>query len=248
MDKLRIFKIAGGVALGVAAVAAAPFTGGGSIIAGAAALGLGTAAAAGAAVAVGAAGGVLATLFSEDDKPLVKKGIVILGIQNSGKTTIYDFLKGEKKAGVNSKIDEYEEFKYFFNEKDSIVIRKGIDMGGDPGIFGRYFGRMINDINIDFCFFVFNAFAYVNKEEYRRDVNSRLHSIYEKGILKKNTAIIGSFMDHFKKEEMPNVYDKINRLTINKSYSRLLSREYFHLIDLTDDIKLKNLINTTLKK
>ena len=248
MDTLRIFKIVGGVALGVAAVAAAPFTGGGSIIAGAAALGLGTAAAAGAAVAAGAAGGALVTIFSEDNKPLVKKGLVILGTQNSGKTTIYDYLQGKKNAGINSKNDEYEEFIYSFNDNNSIIIRKGIDLGGDAGIFGKYYGKMINDKNIDFCFFVFNAFAYVNVENYRRDVNSRLHSIYEKGVLNKNTAIIGSFADHFSKEEIANVYDKISELTINKSYSSLLSREYFHLVDLTNDIKLKKLIKTTLSK
>lgn len=248
MDKVKILKILGGVTIGVAAVAAAPFTGGGSIIVGASALGLGTTAAAGAALAAGAAGGGLAAIFSEDDKPLVKKGLFILGMQNSGKTTIYDFLQGKKNAGVTTNIEDYSEFKYFFNDNDSIVIRKGVDTGGDAGIFGRYYGKMIKDENIDFCFFVFNSFAYVNEEKYRREVNARLHSIYEQGILKKNTAIIGSFKDHFAKEEMSNVDDKIRKLTINKSYSSLLSREFFHLIDLTNDTKIKKLIKTTMLK
>jgi hypothetical protein len=248
MKKSRLFKVLGGVTIGVAAVAAAPFTGGGSILAGASALGLGTAAAAGAAVAAGAAGGGLATIFSKDKKPLVKKGLFILGMQNSGKTTIYDFLRGEKKAGVTTNIDDYNEFTYSFNSTESIVIRKGVDTGGDPAIFGRYYSRMIENKNIDFCFFVFNSFKYVNEEEYRREVNARLHSIYEKGILNKKTAIIGSFKDHFGQEKMYSIHNKITQLTSDKSYSILLSREFFHLVDLTNESKIKKFIETTMIK
>ena len=209
---------------------------------------MGTAAAAGAAVAAGAAGGGLAAVFSKDKKPLVKKGLFILGMQNSGKTTIYDFLRGEKKAGVTTNINDYDEFTYSFNSTNSIVIRKGIDTGGDPAIFGRYYKKMIENKNIDFCFFVFNSFKYVNEEEYRREVNARLHAIYEKGILNKNTAIIGSFRDHFGEEKIYSIHNKITKLTSNKSYSILLSREFFHLIDLTNASKVKTLIETTMVK
>lgn len=248
MKKSRLYKILGGVTIGVAAVAAAPFTGGGSILVGASALGLGTVAAAGAAVAAGAAGGGLAAIFSKEDTPLLRKGLFILGMQDSGKTTIYDFLSGKKNAGVTTNITEYNEFKYSFGDQHSMVIRKGIDTGGDSGFFGRYYGKMIKDENIDYCFFVFNSYEYIKNQNYRREVNSRLYAIFEKGILNKSTAIIGSFEDHFTQDELPFVYDKINELTKDKSYSSLLSREFFHVIDLRNEAKLKKLIKTTMLK
>lgn len=243
----KTWKILGGITLGVLAVAAAPITGGGSLFAGAAALGLGSAAAIGSAAAVGAAGGFLANYLSKD-KMFVKKGLVILGMQDAGKTTIYDFLQGKKRAGVSSNVDDYDEFTYSFDKENAIVIREGKDIGGGEEFIKKHYNKMINDTNIDFCFFVFNSFKYLNDKTYERNVNARFHIIYEKKILNKKTAIIGSFMDQFTKQEKSNVYNRISERITHKSYAELLSKEYFHLIDLTKEIELKKFINKTLIK
>lgn len=75
---MSLFKILGGVAIGVGAVAAAPFTGGGSLLGGVTLIGsltgasvLATAATAAAATTAGIAGGVIAAQISDSDK---KKG------------------------------------------------------------------------------------------------------------------------------------------------------------------------------
>lgn len=248
MDKMRILKVIGGIGIGVAAVAAAPFTGGGSILLGASALGLGTAAAVGSAVAAGAAGGVLASgILHPGKKLIIKKGIFILGPSHAGKSTIYKFLQGTSNLATQTTVKEYDEFKYNIDVEKSIIIRKGIDIGGGVEFVDRFYLKMITDKEIDYGFFVFNSFKYINEKEYRRDVNSRLHFIYEKEILKKKTIIVGSYLDNFSLDERPQVANKIKELTVDKRYKVLLSNEHLHLLNLTDEetlrIFFKNIFN-----
>lgn len=178
----------------------------------------------------------------------LKKGLVILGMQQSGKTTIYDYLQGKKNAGASTNIDEYEEFKYYINDKHSVKIRKGRDIGGGEEFIKSFYTKMIQDSDIDICLFVFNAYKYVHEEEYRRDVNARLGLLHRKGILEKKTAIIGSFEDLFPKAERGSVYETIRSLSAGKPYAELLTRQHFYVTDLTKKDQLKDLIDLTFKK
>lgn len=241
------WKIFGGVFVGVAAVATAPFTGGGSIVAGAAALGLGTAAAVGSAVAAGTAGGYLATVLFKD-KIKIEKGLAILGMQGAGKTTIYDFLQGKKKAGAITTVDDYDEFEFDIDKKNTIVFRKGKDIGGGSEFIKKYYQQMIADKNIDYCFFVFNSYDYVNDKDYRGQVNARLDHIYNKKILVKKACIIGSFLDKFCETDKSEIKSKIQQFVKDKPYEILLSGHYFHLVDLINESQLKKLLTTTLNK
>jgi hypothetical protein len=199
------------------------------------------------AVALIGSGGTLAYLLNEN-KTIIEKGLIILGMQNSGKTTIYDFLQKTNKAGVTSKVDDYQEFKYTFKDKNSVTIRKGKDIGGRLEFVKPFYKKMINDPNVDVCFFVFNVFEYLNDEEYSGDVNARLHFLFENGILEKNYKIIGSYLDKFKVSEQSIVQARICLLVKDKSYSGLFSSHNFHLTNLTDEEQLGTLIETTLKK
>ncbi len=233
-------KIAGGVVVGVAAVAAAPFTGGGSILAGAATLGLGTAAAAGSAVLAGAAGGALVNEMTKDKPLIIKKGIFILGPQQVGKTTLYDYLQGKNNSSKQTSVNNYDEFTYKIDKDKSLIIRKGKDIGGGTEFIERFYEKMITDKEVDYGFFVFNAYEYLNNIEHRRDVNARLDFIYGKNILNKKTIIIGSYIDKFSNEEVDKVASKIKELTADKSYRTLLSGEYLHLLNLTNHESLKD--------
>lgn len=237
-------KITGGVLVGVAAVAAAPFTGGGSILAGAASLGLGTAVAAGSAAAAGIAGGALANMLSEDTedrtsqsgtkRTFIKRGIVILGPTQVGKTTIYNFLKGENKSGATS-VEDYEQFKYKIGNGLAIIIRKGKDIGGKESFINNYYEKMITSNKIDYCFFVFNAFEYLNNTDHQRDVNARLHFICKKN---KKIKLIGSFIDNFSQDEQHLVSSKIQELNNEKPYKSMFGGRNFSLLNLTDQKQL----------
>jgi AAA+ ATPase superfamily predicted ATPase len=178
----------------------------------------------------------------------IKKGLVILGMQNSGKTTIYDCLRGEKKAGVSTNIEEYDEFIYKLDKGREIHIREGKDLGGDDGIFGKYHKKMISDEHIDFCYFVFNIREYLDTATYQRSVNARLHAIHQKGVLSKNIAVIGSYFDLLSKEEQSVVFDSLQKLTVGKGYKELVSREFLYLLDLTDKKQMKQMLIQTLTK
>jgi GTPase SAR1 family protein len=180
------------------------------------------------------------------DKLIIKRGLAILGMQGSGKTTIYDFLKNGKKAGDTTNVDDYEEFNYKIDTKTSIIIRKGKDIGGRDEFIKPFYKKMINDTNVDVCLFVFNAKEYLSNEEYRGGVNARLHFLFENGILKKKTKVIGSFLDHFTIGEQSKVKSKIIDHIKDKSYAELLSSQNFYLSDLTNRKQLKNIIETTL--
>lgn len=242
------WKILGGVTIGVVAVAGVPFTGGGSLFAGAAALGLGTAAAAGSAVAAGAAGGVLASgVLTPKKTPKVKKGIFILGPQQVGKTTIYKYLQGNNSTSEQTSVNNYEEFIYKIDTDKSLIIRKGKDIGGGEEYI-RFYEKMIKDKEGDYGFFVFNAYNYIHDiEDHRGDVNARLDFIFEKKILNKNTIIIGSFIDQFDEKERASVFEKIKKMTEDKPYSILLSGEYFHLLNLKDSDSLKGFFKKIFK-
>lgn len=178
----------------------------------------------------------------------VQKGLIILGMQNAGKTTIYDFLRGKKNAGVSTNIDDYDEFTFKMGGGEEIHIREGKDLGGDDGIFGKYHDKMINDEHVDFCFFVFNVFEYLNTLDYRRRVNSRLHSMYHKNILLKNTAIVGSYYDALPDNVKQVVYEELYKFVDGKSYKDLLSREFLYLLDLRSKKEIKIMLTKTLLK
>ncbi len=170
----------------------------------------------------------------------VKKGICILGPEKVGKTSLYNFLKSENSSGQTT-VHEYKEFVYNIDKNKSIIIRKGIDIGGGTEYIHRYYEKMINDKKIDYCFFVFNAFKYLKDEddEYQRHVRARLQFIFNKNILDKKAIIIGSHIDLFDADEKAEIAKKIKESTSDKSYSTLLTNEYLHLLNLNNEIALK---------
>ena len=96
----------------------------------------------------------------DDGKPI---SICILGQKESGKTTIYDWLKeGEFVPGYKqTNTDDYEEFEY-----KGLKIAKGQDIGGADTYIYEYETRIKN---CDICIFVFDVNKFLNDSAYRQE-------------------------------------------------------------------------------
>lgn len=223
MNIKKVGKILGGVVIGVGAVAAAPFTGGGSLLAGAAALGLGTTAAVVGAVVAGAAGGVLgATLLNNKDKIT----ICLLGMKGSGKTTFLNNLREiNSKLGTENK--KYDSFSLKLKNGKTITINKGEDIGGGKNFMTDY-KSLIKESDVVFYFFQINK--YIEDIDYKRECNSRL-SFIKDDIEGKKIILIASHSDHSNLSKI-NLFDEIENLVKGKNYSNLFGNN-FNVTNLT---------------
>lgn len=233
---MKLFKIFGGIVVGVAAVAAAPFTGGGSLLAGAAALGLGTAAAVAGAVGAGVVGGVLGSLWDDDDNNSeTKRKLGILGMERSGKTTLLSKMRGITKSPTQTFSENYEEFIFRTHSGKIIKIAKGKDIGGNINYLIEY--KTIT-VQSDVIFYFFNANEYVKDLDYRRQCNSRLSLIFS-NLINKKFVLIGTHADK-SSLTITQLKDAIMALTIEKKYSKLFN-ENLIVVNLTDNEQFANL-------
>lgn len=234
---MKLFKILGGAVVGVAAIAAAPFTGGGSLLAGAAALGLGTTAAVVGAVSAGIAGGVLGGLWDDSGDGTSSRKLGIIGMKSSGKTTFLFNLGGLTRIKFNTNKDNYEDFEYKTNSGKTILIEKGLDIGGGKNYMVDY--RDIISKN-DIVFYFFNISEYLNNVTYSRDCNSRLSFIFS-SLGDKKTVLIGTHSDksNLSKNQLR---EQVIKQIQDKNYSKLFNENFF-ILNLTDDTQFKNLID-----
>lgn len=215
---MKVLKIIGGVVVGVAAVAAAPFTGGGSLLAGAAALGLGTTAAVVGAVVAGTAGGVLGgTLFDDKDE----KSICLLGMKGSGKTT---FLNNLREINLTQRTEnkKYDSFSLKLKNGKTIIIKKGEDIGGGKNFMTNY-KPFIKESDIVLYFFHINK--YIEDVEYMRECNSRL-SFIKDDVDGKQTILIASHSDRSNRSEN-NLTNEIENIVRDKNYSNLFGNNFY---------------------
>lgn len=233
MNIKRVGQILGGVAIGVGAIAAAPFTGGGSLLAGAAALGLGTTAAVVGAVVAGAAGGGIVSYFTGEN---IDCKLGMIGMKSSGKSTLLKNLGGVKEVKIDSFKDIYESFVYTISSDKKIFIEKGTDIGGNKPFMANY-EHIINNNNVIFYFFNINR--YLTETEYKRECNSRLAFIFSR-ITNKKFALIASHSDHSDLEKNKLEEEVLNQVS-GKEYSNLFN-DNLYVVNLTDKNEFKKLI------
>lgn len=231
---MKILKILGGVVIGVGAIAAAPFTGGGSLLAGAAALGLGTTAAVVGAVVAGVAGGGIVNYFVGNDKV---NTLGVIGMKSSGKTTMLNNLRGIKTVPQTTYKESYESFKFELNNGKTIFIDKGNDIGGSKNFMIEY-KEIINKNEV--ILFFFNVSDYLTKTEYKRECNSRLEFI-NNDLKNKKTAIIASHADVPNRSKIILEEEILNQVR-DKKYSNLFNNG-FYVVNLTNNEEFKELIN-----
>jgi GTPase SAR1 family protein len=233
MNIKRVGQILGGVAIGVGAIAAAPFTGGGSLLAGAAALGLGTTAAVVGAVVAGAAGGGIVSYFTGEN---IDCKLGMIGMKSSGKSTLLKNLGGVKEVKKDTLKEKYDSFVYTLSSDKKIFIDKGKDIGGNVNFMVDY-KQIIEENSVVFYFFNINK--YLTEIDYKRQCNMRLAFIYS-SIKDKKFALIASHSDHsqlLKNELEEKVLDEVK----GKDYSKLFN-DNLYIVNLTDKSEFKKLI------
>jgi len=231
---MKLIKIIGGAIVGVVAVAAVPFTGGGSLLVGAAALGLGTTGAVIGAFAAGVAGGTFGYFFSKDDKA---NKLGILGMKDSGKTTFLNNLRGIQTKPMTTSREKYDSFEFKLSNGKNINIEKGEDIGGDKNYMALYKEIVKNNHVI---LYFFNVCRYLTEMEYLRECNSRLDFIDSSSVNKK-IVIIASHSDLSKNSKQVLIEEILHQVK-DKKYSHLFNDGFF-VVNLTDNKEVKEVID-----
>jgi hypothetical protein len=228
MNKKKVGKILGGAAIAIGAVVALPIAGpiGAITIAGALIAG-----------GTGAVAGGVFSFFTDKEKT----GLAIFGMQGSGKTTIFNYLRNEN-AGPGTTIRTLNEFEYKLDNGKTRLIKKGVDIGGAEEYIKKNYAPMLLDTNYDVYFFVFNSFKYLNDSAEQRNINARIEFIQKKNLNNKKIFLIGSHFDKFKIDEPKVVRSEIISKVKDKVYNSLFNEDLL-LMDLTDKRTLKEFFN-----
>lgn len=207
-------------------------------------------------------GGMLYILFSGKSPTTIFKNeeevnIAILGPNESGKTTLWNYLKGKP---FSKKYEETEgKIKISFVTKNIIwtvenpdnagnkIKCKGVDINGTEDFIRTEWEEIIKNANM--IIFIFNAYNYLYEINYQRDVNQRMQfikSTIEKHDNEKKRGIwlLGSHADLLtnKKKEWKKVIEIIK----TKPYCEISNNNA--CIDLTNEKELKEYFHQMFKK
>lgn len=173
--------------------------------------------------------------------------MAILGMQESGKTTILRYMQGLTYDSTYkpSVTDPYKSFDWKVGDR---TIEAGVDIGGGDDWVKYNYPRFIADNDI--IMFVFNAYEFLNSNKYKRSTLGRLDFVFEnikekKGgnlddFIKKHFALIGTHADLIN-ESPKSVIQKIQRECQDKSYSKIFKNN-FAILDLTSSDEFNNFI------
>ncbi|WP_426092361.1 GTPase domain-containing protein [Flavobacterium sp. DSR3-2] len=182
----------------------------------------------------------IAWLYEEIFPDKERTGLAIFGMQESGKTTIFNHLRNEN-YGAGTTIRPLNEFEYKLENGKTRLIKKGVDIGGGEEFIRKNYEPMLLDENYDVYFFVFNSYKYLNELKEQLDVDARIQFIQKKNINNKKIYLIGSYFDKFTIDES-NVRTLIRAKVKDKTYSSLFS-ENLVLMDLTSKSILTKFFN-----
>lgn len=181
-----------------------------------------------------------------DAEPIAGKKIAVLGMQGSGKTQFLANIRNEdyKKYEATIGTEDYEKFNIEIGNRE-VTIEGGKDIGGGEENIRFYYEDMIK--NNEIVFFLFDAYKYLNNNEYRDETQARLEFVNRHSEKRnKEVVIFSTFADKFEnKENTSKAYMKIKDSVSEKPYRQLFVDNRFFLLDMRD----KNvLINQILNK
>ena len=199
-----------------------------------------------------AGGGLIALLAGifgggDDSEPTNQtppKSIVILGQKESGKTTLFNWLRYNKFVPGYSQTstDEYDEFEYKGQK-----IAKGQDIGGGEMFFYDYENKIAG---CDICVFVFDLHKFLNDQYYRQETWVRADFINRKCCEKNKTRYtIGTHLDL---TSFQNDYDGARARVLDVSAHKTkfidVFKSNFVVADLTNQTGFETCVKHFLKK
>lgn len=163
-------------------------------------------------------------------------GMAVLGIDQSGKTTWYDYLCKTNRNEKGTTKDDIDAFTLKFDDGKKVHIKKGIDIGGGSVNIRPYYENMINENDV--ILFLFNAKKYIEDTEYMRECNARLDFINKKKHESQKIYIIMTFADKLKNRT--KAYKQAYELLKSRPYIKEMT-DNFVLINMTDEQEKKEL-------
>ena len=189
-----------------------------------------------AALAGGGAALVVGTLiswFCGEPEPEKGKTIAVLGMKGAGKTQFLANIRNKDYKDYAATIGEedYEKFNIVLGNR-VVSIEGGKDIGGGEELILDYYEDMINSNEI--VFFLFNAHDYLNKDNYRKQTQSRLEFVNRHSLESKCTVnVFATFADMFSNDDERNkAYSSIKNSVMGKDYSRLFIPSRFFMQDM----------------
>lgn len=152
------------------------------------------------------------------------KKIVVLGMQEAGKTTFLCHLRKKTYVKEGTSSAPFGSFSIKLT-KGKMFIDEGVDIGGGESYISQY-PKLIHDADI--VFFIFNSYLYVSDSTYQLKTNARLEFINRHLTPEKKVCLIGSHLDvyneEYKNSNAVNVIRDIicDETNYPKPYRRLL--------------------------
>ena len=191
-------------------------------------------------------GAVIIIANSTETTTTQGKSIGILGMQESGKTSLLNILR---RVAYNqytaTNVDAYKDFDCEINGK-SYRIKSGADIGGDELYIPKYYRDLIP--TYDIIFFIFNVNKYLKSIKYMTETNARLEFVHRhllekyktEASIKKHLVVIGSHMDNLSESEQKNALSRCQNSIKFKTYSMMFNNN-FMLLDLTKPGKVRSM-------
>jgi GTPase SAR1 family protein len=186
--------------------------------------------------------GFLASMLGWRYRKVKGKRLVVLGMKEAGKTRFYRFLQNKPYVEEETEVDNYEEFYYNKNNGETVLIKKGIDIGGSEDYVKPYYERMIaeNDILI-YCFDISRYLidtAYMKQVNYRFEFISRKYKELEKD--KYNFVKLATHID--KTPNPKEAVKKFDSMIEKKEYKTDFKRNLFP-VDVTNKQEMQKIVD-----
>ncbi|OYP61063.1 hypothetical protein CIK98_16320 [Prevotella sp. P2-180] len=161
---------------------------------------------------------------SKTFKNVKSVNMAILGPNEAGKTTLWNFFRGRPNSKVYQETDGKVELSFLassivwnavkLDESDEKIRFKGFDINGNGDFIRTEWEEMIEKSNM--VIFVFNAFKYLKNVDYQRDINQRMQFVYstickQTDGKKRGIWLLGSYADKLadKKKAWRRIIDNI---------------------------------------
>lgn len=127
--------------------------------------------------------------------------LAILGPNEAGKTTLWNFFKGRPASKVYYETDDKEKISFVASCTiwNAVKLRfKGRDINGNGDFIRTDWEKLIENSNM--IIFVFNSYEYLNSIDYQRDINQRMQFVYstvckQTDEKKRDIWLLGSYAD-----------------------------------------------------